>query len=36
MKTVCPPGYHHNDFVVAHALGHRIVFRAAIESWPES
>ena len=23
MKTMCPPGYHHNGFVVAtHALGH--------------
>ena len=22
MKTVCPPSYHHNDFVETHALGH--------------
>ena len=22
MKTMCPPGYHHNGFVAAHALGH--------------
>ena len=22
MKTMCPPGYHHNGFVVTHALGH--------------
>ena len=22
MKTKCPPGYHHNGFVVTHALGH--------------
>ena len=22
MKTVCPPGYHHNGFVATHALGH--------------
>ena len=22
MKTVCSPGYHHNDFVATHALGH--------------
>ena len=22
MKTMCPPGYHHNSFVVTHALGH--------------
>ena len=22
MKTMCPFGYHHNVFVVTHALGH--------------
>ena len=22
MKKMCPPGYHHNDFVATHALGH--------------
>ena len=22
MKTMCSPGYHHNDFVATHALGH--------------
>ena len=22
MKTMCPPGYHHNNFVATHALGH--------------
>ena len=22
MKTMCSPGYHHNGFVAAHALGH--------------
>ena len=22
MKTMCPPGYHHNDFMATHALGH--------------
>ena len=22
MKTMCPPGYHDNDFVAIHALGH--------------
>ena len=22
MKTMCPPGYHHNGFVETHALGH--------------
>ena len=24
MKTMCPPGYHYNDFVATHALGHMI------------
>ena len=23
MKTMCPPGYHHNGFVATHALGHK-------------
>ena len=22
IKTMCPPGYHHNGFVETHALGH--------------
>ena len=22
MKTICPSGYHHNDFVAANALRH--------------
>ena len=22
MKLMCPPGYHHNNFVPTHALGH--------------
>ena len=22
MKTMCPPGYHHNGFLATHALGH--------------
>ena len=22
MKTMCPSGYHHNEFVATHALGH--------------
>ena len=22
MKTMCPPGYHRNDFLATHALGH--------------
>ena len=24
MKTIFPPGYHHNGFVATHALGHMI------------
>ena len=24
MKTMCPPGYHHNGFVATHALGDMI------------
>ena len=24
MKTMCPPGYHHNGFVAAHALEHKM------------
>ena len=24
MKTICPPGYHPNGFVVTHALGHDV------------
>ena len=24
MKTICPPGYHHNGFVATHTLGHMI------------
>ena len=24
MKTMCPPGYHHNGFVATHALGHMV------------
>ena len=26
MKTMCPPGYHHNGFVVTHALGHMMFY----------
>ena len=26
MKTMCPPGYHHNGFVAIHALGHLITY----------
>ena len=27
MKTMCPPGCHHNCFVATHALGHMMVTR---------
>ena len=27
MKTMCPPGYHHNGFVATHALGHIMFYR---------
>ena len=26
MKTMCPPSYHHNGFVVTHALGHKYIY----------
>ena len=26
MKTMCPPGYHHNGFVATHALGHVYIY----------
>ena len=26
MKTMFPPGYHHNGFVATHALGHMMYF----------
>ena len=24
MKTMCPPGYHHNGFMATHALGRMV------------
>ena len=32
MKTMCPPGYHHNGFVATHALGHMTVGTWALGS----
>ena len=26
MKTICPPGYRHNGFVVTHALGDMMIY----------
>ena len=31
MKTMCHPGYHHNDFVATHALGY-MMYRHIIHS----
>ena len=31
MKTMCPPSYHHNGFVVSHALGHVMYGSARFE-----
>ena len=30
MKTMCPPGYHHNGFVAIHALGHMSCHKAIV------
>ena len=30
IKTMCPPGYHHNSFVATHALGHMMYGYTAI------
>ena len=30
MKTMCPPGYHHNGFVATHALGHMSCHKAIV------
>ena len=30
MKTMCPPGYHHNGFVATHALGHHALGHHAL------
>ena len=30
MKTMCPPGYHHNGFVATHALGHMMYGKAIV------
>ena len=32
MKTMRPPGYHHNGFVATHVLGHMI----CCHRWPQS
>ena len=27
MKTMCPPGYHHNGFLATHVIGHSQSFK---------
>ena len=34
MKTMCPPGYHHNGFVATHALGHMMYPSARVATKP--
>ena len=37
MKTMCSPGYHHNDFVAIHALGHMMYGSCAqVHELPQS
>ena len=36
MKTMCPPGYHHNGFVETHALGHNRTSCAQVHELPQS
>ena len=37
MKTMCPPGYHHNGFVATHALGHMMYGSCAqVHELPQS
>ena len=33
MKTMCPPGYHHNGFVATHALGHMNVYVGHVHTY---
>ena len=35
MKTMCPPGYHHNGFVATHALGH-MMYSSQVHELPQS
>ena len=32
MKTMCPPGCHHNGFVATHALGYMILGYTLLQS----
>ena len=36
MKTVCPPGYHHNGIVATHALGYRMYDYIAMCNLPNN
>ena len=35
MKTMCPPGYHHNGFVATHALGHMMCTSCTVHHVPK-
>ena len=35
MKTMCPPGYHHNGFVATHALGHMMHLGTTVRHVPK-
>ena len=35
MKTMCPPGYHHNGFVATHALGHMMYEHITVHHVPK-
>ena len=33
IKTMCPPGYHHNSFVATHALGHMMTVMTVLTTY---
>ena len=35
MKTMCPPGYHHNSFVATHGIGHMMYGCAQVHELPQ-
>ena len=36
MKTMCPLGYHHNDFAATYAIGHMMYGYAQVHELPQS
>ena len=36
MKTICPPGFHHNDFVATYALGHMSTSSDKVHKLPQN